>query len=245
MNLYIDIGNSAIKFGVDNNSSAELIFFIVTKNIDREELANKLPKDIDNIYISSVVPNALNELSKVLKDIYNKDIIPVNTNDDSGVNIKIDNPKELGNDLLSDLAAASHFYGYPILVIDAGTATKILYIDEFNTFSSCAIVPGLEMQFKSLNSETAQLPLIEEKKVKKLLECHNTIDVITSSCFYSHIDMINGLIARYEKEIGHPVKKVVTGGHMKSIYKDLNFDYDYDPTLCLKGIKVIAERKTK
>lgn len=245
MNLYIDIGNSAVKFAVDKEETLSLLFFLATKNLNEESLMSKLPEQVEHIYFSSVVPNISSLLKEVCLKKYNKEPILISALDDSGVNIHIDNPSELGTDLLCDLAASKKYYGSPILIIDAGTATKFLYIDDKNVFSSCAIVPGLELQLNMLSSGTALLPNTREKEVKKLLDCHNTIDVITSSSYYAHVDMINGMVERYQKEIGHPVKKVITGGNISKIKNLLNFDYDYDQLLCLKGIKVIGERRQK
>lgn len=245
MDLLVDIGNSATKFGVANNEEISLIFFVPTNKLVEELYRNKLPETIDNIYISSVVPEKTRELHKFISFRYKKEATIINPLDKSGVNIDIDNPAELGADLLCDLAAANFYYGHPVLVIDAGTATKILYIDENNSFYCCAITPGLELQQSVLNKGTALLPKINSKKVKPLLECKNTIDVINSSSYYAHIDMVNGLIARFEKEIGHPVKKVITGGNISLLKEHFNFEYNYDPLLCLKGIKVIGNNKEK
>ena len=243
MNLYIDIGNSAIKFGVDENDSVRLLFFVNKRDFNATDILKSLPQEVENIYVSSVAPNGTDIVKSLCYLAYKKEIIEIKSTDECGVKIKIDDPKELGTDLLCDLAAGKHFYGCPILIIDAGTATKILYIDENNEFFSCAITPGLELQLNMLASGTALLPNSEVKEVKPLLECHNTIDVITSSSYYSHVDMINGLINRYEKEIGHPVRKIITGGNILKIKGLLDFEYDYDPLLCLKGIKVIGERR--
>lgn len=243
MNLYIDIGNSAVKFGIDKNNDVEFLCYLKNDEIALDVLKAKLPNKVDKIIISSVVPTLSEKISEMLKSIYKVHPIILKSTDKSGVNINIDNPSELGCDLLADLAAANKYYGTPILIIDAGTATKFLYIDEKKTFFSCAIVPGLELQLKMLNTGTALLPDSTVKEVKPLLKCHNTIDVITSSSYYSHIDMINGMVDRYEKEIGHLVKKVVTGGNISKIKDLLKFEYIYDPTLCLKGVKVVGEGK--
>ena len=245
MNLLVDIGNTSIRFGLSENGSVSFLCFIESSEKALMKAIEKLPKEVENIIVSSVVPALSKAISKLAKKLYKKEIILISSLDDSGVNIKIDNPSELGADLLCDLAAAKHLYKLPILIIDAGTATKFLYIDEKNTFFSCAIVPGLELQLSMLSNGTALLPEAKAKEVKPLLDCHNTKDVITSSSFYSHVDMINGIVARYEKEIGHKVNKVITGGNISKIKDLLNFDYELDQDLCLKGIQVIGERRLK
>lgn len=240
MNLYIDIGNTATKFGVDYGDSIEIIFTISTKEAinSLNTALDSIPGKFDNVYISSVVPEATKALEKAF-DVPVKVISPL---EDSGVIIKIDYPEELGTDLLCDLAGANELFGHPCLIIDLGTATKFLFIDKDGVFSTCSIVPGIELSLNTLSKNTALLPRIDIQEVKPLLDCHNTNDVLMSSVFYSHIDMINGMVNRYKKEVGYPFDIVLTGGHVDFIKDHLNFSFKTKYSLCLHGLKVITER---
>ena len=124
--------------------------------------------------------------------------------------------------------------------MDLGTATKFLLIDDKGVFSTCAIIQGLELSLRNLAQNTALLPMLSFDEVKPLLENRNTKDVLVSSAYYSHVDMINGMVARYKKEVGYPLKVVLTGGNIKNIKKDLDFEYETKDYLCLLGIKVIV-----
>lgn len=243
MNLYIDIGNTATKFGVDYEEKVELVFTMSTKEaINRPQIVlSSIPGEYKNVYISSVVPEATESFSKLFENKV-KIISPLS---DSGIKINIDYPEELGTDLLCDIAACNKLFGYPSLIIDLGTATKFLLIDDKGVFSTCAIVPGIELSLATLSKNTALLPRIDIQEVKPLLESHNTKDVLMSSVFYSHIDMINGLVARYKKEVNYPLQVIVTGGHVDFIKNHFNFDYKLKYNLCLHGLKVIAEREKK
>ena len=240
MNLYIDVGNTATKFGVDYGKKVELIFTISTSECirDPKSALDSIPGEYEKVYISSVVPNATKALCRVFKEA-----IIISPLEDSGIKIQIDYPEELGTDLLCDIAGCNELYGYPSLIVDLGTATKFLFIDKEGIFYSCAIVPGIELSLNTLSKNTALLPRIDIQEVKPLLDCHNTKDVLMSSVFYSHVDMINGMVERYKKEVGYPFKIVVTGGHVDFIKEYLNFDYKLKYNLCLHGLRVIADKR--
>ena len=242
MNLYIDVGNTAIKFGVDYKDEVELIFTMSTKEgiANPKGVLDYIPGKIDRVYISSVVPEASKSLEKLFKDTPVTFISPL---DDSGIEVKIDYPEELGTDLLCDIAGANKLFGYPSLIVDLGTATKFILIDENGIFSTCAIVPGIELSLNTLSKNTALLPKIDLQEIKPLLECHNTVDVLMASAFYSHIDMINGMVKRYKDAVNYPLKVIMTGGNLDFIKNGLNFDYQIKYSLCLQGLKVIAEKK--
>ena len=243
MNLYIDVGNTAIKFGVEYKDAVELVFTMSTSEgiKNPEGVLGYLPGPISHVYISSVVPAASESLGKLFgADVPVTFISPL---DDSGVQVKIDYPEELGTDLLCDIAAANKIFGYPSLIVDLGTATKFILIDENGVFSTCAIVPGIELSLNTLSKNTALLPRIDIQEIKPLLECHNTVDVLMASAYYSHIDMINGLVKRYEDEVGYDIQVILTGGNLDFIKEQLNFEYKFKYNLCLQGIKVIADKK--
>lgn len=245
MNLYIDVGNTASKFAVNNLEELSLIFVIDTKKLLSDpSLLEEVIKDkkIENAYISTVVP-AIKEVFESFFKEKNINIDFISPLDDAGLKINIDYPEELGTDLLCDLAGGYQLYSSPLLIIDLGTATKFLFIDNNGVFSTCAFVPGLELTLKTLNSNTALLPKIDIGEIKPLLDCHNTKDVLMASTYYSHIDMINGMVNRYQKEVGYPFKIVMSGGNAIHIKEKMNFEYEIKQNLCLIGIKIIADRK--
>lgn len=242
MNLYIDVGNTATKFAVDDNAGIKHIRTIDTsKIVDDDSVLNLLELEgLEDVYVSSVVPLASKNIENYFQRKYNVTSTLISPLDESGVTISIDNQDELGADLLCDLAGAKALFGYPLLVVDLGTATKFLLIDDKGVFSTCAIIQGLELSLRNLAQNTALLPMLSFDEVKPLLENRNTKDVLVSSAYYSHVDMINGMVARYKKEVGYPLKVVLTGGNIKNIKKDLNFEYETKDYLCLLGIKVIV-----
>lgn len=236
--LLVDIGNTATKFAVLENGELHHVLLVPTKEIDNKVIKS-LP-DVDEIFVSSVVP----QVSELLKDLYkNKRLTFITSKFKSDVILEIDNPTELGSDLYCDLVGAlSLNEKLPLLVVDLGTANKYLYIDENKVFSSCAITPGLELALLSLSSGTALLPNVKVGGAKKITDCHNTIDVLTASGYYSQIDSINGMVERYKNETKKDINILLTGGHYDLLKKDLSFPYKRVEDLCLIGIMDIVRR---
>ena len=243
MNLYIDVGNTATKFAIDKNDKLDFLFAISSSEIlnDVTILTNRLELiNINNIYVSSVVP-AISQNLKSYFQKHNKNIEFINSDFDAGIKIEVDDKNELGSDLLCDLAGANKETNYPFLVIDLGTATKFLFVDNKGVFSTCAIIQGLELSLLNLSKNTALLPKLSFSEVKPLLENRNTKDVLMSSAYYSQVDMINGMVRRYLEAAGYPFNIILTGGNIDIIKKDLNFTYKEVHNLCLEGIEVLVK----
>lgn len=245
MKLLIDIGNTATKFGaLDTN------FFYLGRcfnvELDEDKLDSILSKyQIEKVYVSSVAPKVTELLSDYFINKYRLDINEIEIKEFGNLKIEIDNKYELGLDLYCDLIGAANKYEAPILIIDMGTATKILLIDKNHIFSSCVILPGMGISKQILSEATELLPKTDLDEVKKISESRNTIDVINSSVYFGHVEMINGLIERYEKEIGYNCLHIFTGGNASKILKDIKAKYIYDENLCLEGLSIYVNRGAK
>jgi len=243
MKLLIDIGNTATKFGYLDDE-----FYYLDRcfnsELNKDKLDALLSRDnIENIYVSSVAPKVTDLLRKYFDSKYNLSIKEVSVVDFDNLKIEIDNKNELGLDLYCDLLGAVNKYHSPMLIVDMGTATKILLVTKDNVFSSCVILPGMGISKRILNEATELLPNTDLDEVKKLSESRNTIDVINSSVYYGHVEMINGLLERYEKEIGYKCLHIFTGGNAIKILKDIKAPYIYDENLCLEGISIYVKKR--
>lgn len=243
MKLFIDVGNTAIKFACEKNNAFYYIGRFFTSKLNEQRLDSILSNcsQITGVYVASVVPSVANELNQYFVSRYQVQSRYITVDDYPKLKVDIDNKNELGMDLFCDLVGALKKYGSSTLVVDLGTASKILLIDKNGTFSSCVIVPGIEMSKKMLSKDTALLPDVDLKEVKKLSECRNTIDVISSSVYYGHVEMINGLINRFEKEIGYTCQHVFTGGNATKIINNISEPYVLDEHLVLEGISEIIK----
>ena len=243
MKLLIDIGNTATKFGYldDEFHYLDRCF---NHELNKAKLDSLLSLDnVEEIYVSSVAPKITELLSEYFEDRYHLDIKEFAVSDFDNLKIKIDNKSELGLDLYCDLLGAVNKYQSPLLIVDMGTATKILLVTKDNVFNSCVILPGMGISKRILNEATELLPSTDLDEVKKLSESRNTIDVINSSVYYGHVEMINGLLERYENEIGYKCLHIFTGGNASKILKDIKAPYIYDENLCLEGISIYVKKR--
>ena len=254
MNICIDVGNSTIGIGVfENNNLIDRMVVNTDPHFTEDEFYQlfkkpfafiKDKKNVDNIIFSSVVPQINLPLLNALKKITNVAPLLIGPGTKTGLLIKVDNPLEIGNDLIADLVSAKEKYNYPSLIADLGTASKILLIDKNGAFSSCLIMPGLTLSAQSLSNKAALLPEVSLIAPNTVL-AKNTLTAMNAGIVYGHADMILGLINRYEKELGYKCKHILTGGgavYVKDILKD---DFIYDQNLNLDGLNIIINKNQK
>ena len=255
MNLCIDVGNTTIGMGFFKE---EKLFKALTYTVDEKKTKdeyisllkqslkdnNLLDYHFENIIFSSVVPGINESLIGALKDIFEIEPLLIAPGIKTGLMLRVDNPNEVGNDLVAVMVGAKEKYGYPCLIADLGTASKVLLIDKNGAFVSCMIMPGLSLSVNSLTNRAALLPEIEIKKPKNVLS-KNTIDAINNGVVYGHADMIMGIVKRYEKEIDYECKHILSGGgavYLKDIIDD---SFIYDKNLCLEGLNYIINKNVE
>ena len=252
MNLCIDVGNTTIGVGFfkEEKLLKKIVFTIDLKRTKDEYISvikrtlreNDIDvKDIHNIILSSVVPSINFPLSSAVEEVFGISPMLIAPGIKTGLSIHVDNPNEIGNDLLAVMVGVKDKYSYPCLIADLGTASKVLLIDKTGTFVSCNIVPGLALSASTLISKAALLPEVSFKEPKTVL-ARNTIDAINAGVVYGHADMIDGLVDRFEKEIGYECKHILTGGSSSLIKNVLKKEYIYDPDVCLFGLNRIIMR---
>lgn len=252
MNLCIDVGNTTIGVGffkeeqlykrlsytVDTKKTSDEYISVIERTLKDLSLD---AKQIDRIIFSSVVPSVNDELISAVKAIFNKEPLLIAPGVKTGLPVHVDNPSEVGNDLIAVMVGAKEKYGYPCLITDLGTATKVLLIDKSGAFVSCMIMPGLALSVSALTNRAALLHEISIKAPKTVM-AKNTVDAINAGVTYGHADMIDGIINRYEKELGYPCKHILTGGSAIYLKDILRNEFVYDETLCLEGLNRILIR---
>ena len=243
MKLLIDIGNTATKFALFKEGKLFKCLRNYNQKVSEKEIQEFLiGSTIDRVYISSVAPKIAENIEGIIYKLTNKKPSYINNSFNNFININIDNKEELGIDLLCDLVAAKEKYGTSLAIVDFGTATKILFIDKNGIFSSCAIFLGFEKSKSILSSSTELLPEVKENKIKMISESHNTIDVINTSAYYSQLFTVNGIIDKFEKEVGYSLKRIITGGNAAFFIKDMK-EYIHDEHLLFDGLNILSEGK--
>lgn len=255
MILAIDMGNTNIVIGcIDDQkihfteristdiSKTELEYAVCFKTV--LEMYDIQKSDIDGAIISSVVPPLTNIIHSAIKKMLSVDAIIVGPGVKNGLNILMDNPKQIGADLIVDSVAGIHDYGAPLIIIDMGTATTIACVDKDQNYVGGVIFPGVRISLDSLTSRTSQLPKISLETPKKVIGT-NTIDSMESGIIFGMASMLDGMIERMENALGYKTTVIATGGHSRVIIPHCKHKVILDDELLLKGLKIIYDKNKK
>ncbi len=249
MILTVDIGNTNIVVGGiegDKTFFIERLSTIRTKTELEYAIDFKLlmdihkvkPSDIEGGIISSVVPQITQIVRIAAEKILNKEVLVLQAGTKTGLNIKIDNPAQLGADLVADAVAGIHYYPVPQVIIDMGTATTLSVIDDKKQYIGGVIMPGPVISLDALTSRASQLSGISLEAPEHVVG-RNTIECMKSGIVYSNAAALEGIISRIEDEIGSKVTIVATGGLSKRIVPYCKRDIILDEELLLKGLYII------
>ena len=252
MILTIDIGNTNIELGVVHEQGIVFQERIST-DIDRTELEyavlikNALEvhgltgDEITGSIMSSVVPPLVHIIKSAIKKLIGITPMVVGAGLKTGLDIKIDNPKTLGADIVVDSVAAKEIYGAPCIVIDMGTATTITVISKNGDYVGGVIVPGVRSSLEALVSDTSQLPRVSLSSPKRFI-CTNTIDCMKSGIINGQAALVDGMIDRFWQELGYRTNVVATGGLSRVIIPKCNHDITLNNDLMMVGLKLIYDR---
>lgn len=255
MIIAIDAGNTNIVLGCLDE---ETIYFTARISTDRlgtqDEYAVKLQNmlalnhvDVQSIsggIISSVVPALRQTLRFAVEKITGKSCLVVGAGLKTGLNILIDNPAQLGSDLVVDAVAAIAEYPAPMVVIDMGTATTLAVIDKNKNYLGGMIMPGAMIALDALSAKTSQLPYISLEAPKQLIGS-NTQDCMKSGVLYGNAAMLDGLILRVREEVGALATVLATGGLAQVILPFCREAVQYDGDLMLKGLYLIYKKNVR
>ncbi len=252
MILTIDIGNTNIVLGGFAGDNLTFVARIATNaNKTEDEYATKIrsvlaihdidKSKIDGAIISSVVPPLNSVMKRAVKLVYGVEPIMVGPGIKTGIKIHCDNPASVGADLITACVAAHHIYGSPCLVIDMGTATKIMVVDNEGTFIGVSIIPGVGMGLKALASDTAQLPQIGLEAPKSVIG-KNTVDCMKSGVVFGNACLIDGMIDRFNEEMGTELPVYATGGLASTIIPHCKHQITLDNDLLLKGLNILYKK---
>ena len=253
MLVAIDIGNTNILIGIidskgliQNQHRISTVDFLNKEKstlIELDNIFNDLNSISDyNFIIASVVPEACNHLNQKLKEINISANILSSTDKVLGMKIDIDKPSELGTDRIVNAIAAVDEYKAPLVVIDFGTATTFDIIDSDGTYKGGLICPGIKLSIKSLNSDTAQLPLVDLKRTSTVIG-RDTKSAIESGIYWGYVSLVEGLIEKIQSEIGLEECTVVGTGGLSHIFReDIKKINYFNDDLTLKGLYSINKK---
>jgi type III pantothenate kinase len=208
------------------------------------EIHNALSFNFSGAIISSVVPEITDAIKTAVQIVTGQTALVIGPGVKTGLNIRIDNPAQLGADLVAGAVGALNKYPMPCLVLDMGTANKISVLDSKGNYRGCTISAGIGISLRALSSGTSQLPAIPLNAPANAIGT-NTVDSMQSGTVLGAAAMIEGLCARLEENLGEKIATVVaTGGIAGDIIRYCRMDIIHDPDLILDGLRFIFEKNT-
>jgi type III pantothenate kinase len=245
MFLLFDVGNTNVFIGVSDGFKIIDTYRLnteVTKTADEYyiQMKNIIDfKQVKHVAISSVVPRITEKLKEISIKYVGVDPLIVGPGIKTGLNIKTDNPREVGADLICDAVGLDEDISNA-LIVDLGTAIKYIYVKN-KTILGVIITPGVNVSIKALVGHTALLPDIDIEVPKKVLGT-NTIHCMQSGVTYGVAAQVDGLIDRIRKEVNEEFKVILTGGLSALIAPLCSHELTVDSDIILKGLLKIYNK---
>lgn len=252
MILAIDIGNTNTVIGCFNDDE---ILFVERLSTDTSKTVLEYAIGIKNVLemyqvdasqmkgsiISSVVPPVTNMFKEAIEKITGGSVMVVGPGIKTGLNILMDNPAQVGSDLIVNAVAGIAEYPLPLVIIDMGTATTIEIVDQSKNYIGGMILPGMKVSLDSLTSRTSQLPRISMEAPKRVIG-KNTIECMKSGVIFGNASCLDGMITRIEQELGMKTTVVATGGLAGTVVPYCMHPVIHDDALLLKGLRYIYQK---
>jgi type III pantothenate kinase len=256
MLFVIDVGNTNIVLGAYEGKKLLSEWRLSTnpqKTADENgmfvmglfEKADLNYKDVDAAVLSSVVPNVMYSIEHMIKKYFKINPLIVGPGIKTGVNIKYDNPKEVGADRIVNAVAAHEMYDRSLIIIDFGTATTFCSVGKSGDYYGGSIAPGIKVSADSLFERTAKLPKIEILKPPSVI-CKNTVQSMQAGVVYGYIGAVDYIVKKMKLEmieLGEEEPYVVATGGLAKLIADGSETIDkVIPHLTLEGLRIIYEK---
>ena len=255
MILAVDVGNSNIVIGC---MEGQKIVFEARIRTDATKTSDEYCVDLKNILdiygvkreavegaiLASVVPQVLNSIKTAIKKLTGKTALVVGPGLKTGLNIKIENPAQTGADLVVGAVAALREHKPPMIVIDMGTATTMMVLDQTGAFIGGSISPGVKISMDALTDRTALLPGLQLDQPKKVIG-RNTTDCMRSGVMLGAACMVDGMVERIEQELGYRATVIATGSIARFIVPMCRREVIYDKDLLVKGLAALYRENAR
>ena len=252
MLIALEIGNSHISFGGFDGDDLKFVASIATDERQTGEqyaclirsvfsLHRVEPSDIEGVVMSSVVPAVTPVLQAAFRLLCGCEILSIGSGVRTGLNMRVDQPRALGNDLVANAVCALSRGKLPCVVVDLGTATTFTVLDASGTLIGYSITAGMSVALSALKQSAAQLPTVQATAPEKVIG-RNTIAAMQSGAVYGTACMIDGMIARIAAELDAEPAVLLTGGGAEKISPLLTSAHDDLPYVTLRGLRIIWQK---
>ena len=252
MLLTIDMGNTCITLGVFDGDELKVVARLATERARTDDqyaidlrdilcLHGVQPQELDGAILCSVVPVLTGVICQAVRKITGLDTLVLGPGVKTGLNIKLDNPAQLGADLVAGAVAAVARFPLPCIIFDLGTATTIFAVDRHGDFLGGAIAPGIGISLDALATRTSQLPYVSLEAPRHAIGA-NTVESMRSGLVLGTACMMEGLAARMEEELGETATLVATGGRAPGIVAECKREIHLVDTLLLDGLRLIWQK---
>lgn len=250
MILTIDVGNTNTVLGIYKEKTLIAFWRMATRfDMTSDEIGMTFlqffnhqkikTKDIKGVIISSVAPPAMYSLEHAIEKYLNKESIIVGPGIKTGMNIKYDNPKEVGADRIVNAVAAFDIYGGPIIIVDFGTATTFCAVSKNGDYLGGLICPGIKISMDALFEKAAKLPRVELIKPNTVIG-KNTVSSMQSGVIHGFVGQVDYIVKKMKEEIDDKNTKVIaTGGLSRLIASESSEIERIEPLLTLEGLRII------
>jgi type III pantothenate kinase len=250
--LALDVGNTNVTIGVFDGEKTCATWRMAT---DKERLADEYavmlmgllatakiePGVITEAVMASVVPDLVPVFERLCQRYFGVDPVVVGTGTRTGVRVMYDNPREVGADRIVDVVAALHLYGPPpLIIVDFGTATVFDAVSAEGDYLGGALAPGIGIAAEALFERAAKLYRVELERPKSAIG-KNTVAAIQSGTLWGYVGLLEGMVARFKKELGGSARVIATGGWAQRLAKETQVFDAVDENLTLTGLRLIHE----
>jgi type III pantothenate kinase len=201
-----------------------------------------MDSEVTGVAICSGVPRVLANLRQMVGRYFEFDPVVIEPGVKTGMPILYDNPKEVGADRIANAVAAFELYGGPTVVVDFGTGTNFDVISEHGEFVGGAISPGIEISLDALFGRAAALRAVELVEPRNVIG-KSTVESIQSGAVYGFVALVDGMVERFRKELGHC--HVVSTGGLSHLLSTVSVTIEHvEPFLTLHGLRLVHEKNT-
>lgn len=255
MLLCIDVGNTNIVMGVldqdeiighwrvrtEKEATSDELGILICNLFQTSKISMEV---VNSIIISCVVPPLLNALEELSNSYFKIKPIIVGPGLKTGMPIRYDNPREVGADRIVNSVAAYEKHKCGLIVVDFGTATTFDCVSEDGAWIGGAIAPGIVISSEALFEKASKLPRVEIFSGPKNVIAKDTIGAMNAGIVYGYAGLVDGIVKRIKKEIGHDVKVIATGGVAPLIARESETIEETDENLTLEGLKILYMRNS-